>query len=367
MLALIKKDEVYTSPVIKRSNLLQIKVILIVFMRSLLCLFLYAITSISALLVFSPEGFENGMHKSGCFFFELQRVSRGNQEDKVEPIVYRSSMDSEQFWLEPKNVIRAREIFWVTSFTATLLFFLWILYVYQQKIKRLNAEIENRDGLLSIFTYVTSHDLKESVRNINNFALLAKRNLEKKKSNPQELELLGFVERGAKSIFGMIDSLNIYMESSSSGGTSELVELAMIFKSVKKKFIPSINEKNLNLQFLNYSSRKIINFPKYELELILENVIRNGVIFNKSTTPSVKVEVFSRGKRVLFKVTDNGIGINKEFHHKIFQPLQTLENKNIRQVSGLGLTICKNILDRHGKSIWVQSDGANGSSFYFFI
>ena len=104
------------------------------------------------------------------------------------------------------------------------------------------------------------------------------------------------------------------------------------------------------------------------LVLVLQNLIQNGFKYNESDHPEVTVHVATGTKgKTFFQVNDNGIGIEEEYFERIFTPFKTLTNKSITQSSGLGLSICKTILERYGGSIHVASDGKNGSTFSFWI
>ena len=121
------------------------------------------------------------------------------------------------------------------------------------------------------------------------------------------------------------------------------------------------------MEFHNPQSIDVVQFPKELLILILQNIIQNGIKHNRSDSPKLKITVFEQNQETIFKVRDNGIGIDKKFHDQIFVPFKTLQNKYDNQSSGLGLSICKNILENHGGKIWIESDGNLGSSFYFSI
>ena len=103
------------------------------------------------------------------------------------------------------------------------------------------------------------------------------------------------------------------------------------------------------------------------LILVLQNLIQNGFKYNESESPTVEVHVEPSGGKTLFTVKDNGVGIEPAYFDRIFSPFKTLMNKSITQSSGLGLSICKNILERYDGRIWVDSDGENGSVFSFVI
>ena len=103
------------------------------------------------------------------------------------------------------------------------------------------------------------------------------------------------------------------------------------------------------------------------LILVLQNLVQNGFKYNEAEQPQVKVTVTPHEGKTLFTVVDNGVGIEPDYFDRIFSPFKTLANKSVTQSSGLGLSICKNILERYGGQIWVDSDGKNGSTFSFVV
>jgi len=103
------------------------------------------------------------------------------------------------------------------------------------------------------------------------------------------------------------------------------------------------------------------------LILVFQNLVQNGLKYNHSMQPTVRLSVERKEGKVLFKIVDNGHGIDEKYFSSIFQPFKTLQNKSLIESSGLGLSICKNIVKSYNGKIWVESKIGKGSTFYVLI
>jgi len=100
---------------------------------------------------------------------------------------------------------------------------------------------------------------------------------------------------------------------------------------------------------------------------VFKNVIENGIIYNESLTPTIKIDHAVKGEDYLFSIADNGIGIPKAYQETIFEMFKRLQNREKYQGSGMGLSNCKKIIHKLGGKMWVESDGENGATFFFTL
>jgi light-regulated signal transduction histidine kinase (bacteriophytochrome) len=111
----------------------------------------------------------------------------------------------------------------------------------------------------------------------------------------------------------------------------------------------------------------IVNGNKTQLTQLLQNLLSNAMKYNTSFVPEVEIGCVEKPDVWEFYVKDNGIGVDKKFYEKIFIIFQRLHNRNQFSGTGIGLAICKKIVDKHNGTIWVESNPGNGSTFFFTI
>jgi len=225
-----------------------------------------------------------------------------------------------------------------------------------QELKRSNADLQQ-------FAYIASHDLQEPLRMISGFIkLLAERYSEK--LDIEAKEYIDFVLDGAKRMQTLINDLLAYSRI-----------------STKKKKFASVNcnkileDVTCNLQFSIKESKTEITFDvlptvygdAIQLFQLFQNLIANGIKFQGENTPKIGVKATKENGAWVFSISDNGIGIEHKFAEDIFIVFNRLHTRNEYKGTGIGLSICKKVVERHGGRIWVESELGKGSSFYFTI
>ncbi len=119
---------------------------------------------------------------------------------------------------------------------------------------------------------------------------------------------------------------------------------------------------------INYEHMPVVRANKSQINQLFQNLISNAIKFRKpDTKPVVNISARHEGDEWLFTVSDNGIGIDKEFSDKIFIIFQRLHNSSEYPGTGIGLAICKKIVEKHGGHLWVESEPGKGSTFNFTI
>ena len=181
------------------------------------------------------------------------------------------------------------------------------------------------------------------------------------------VEYLEYITNGAETLAKIVDSLKVFTDVSFKELQRERVSLKDVLNTLKNLLSPQVQAQSGQLLILNQGKLENVFFSSSLLLLILQNLVLNGLKYNTSEIPKVELEVVPQKGAVLFKVADNGIGIDNKFYEKIFHPFKSLEAKSITKSSGLGLAICKNIVEKYGGQIWVESAKEKGSTFYFTI
>ena len=307
------------------------------------------------------------------------RIKREENEEEVGiDMTIFSNLLEQQFQLENEQDKKNYEQQLVTErlnttiFVLALLLFLGLLGFYQQynsreKLKKLNHSLTKSNASLQHFAYITSHDLKENIRNIASFSGLLNREIKNREHSQNEEDYLDFISKNTTVLQEIVESLQTYTQISFGNLALEYVSLPDVFASLRQNLNQVLEEKNGQLDIINPDQIEEVVFSRSMLILILQNLVHNGFKYNDSGHPKVVISISRKDEKTLFKVQDDGKGIKAEYFDYIFSPFKTLENKTITQSSGLGLSICKNILERYDKQIWVESDGENGSAFFFEI
>ncbi|WP_026968109.1 PAS domain-containing sensor histidine kinase [Algoriphagus terrigena] len=243
--------------------------------------------------------------------------------------------------------------------------------LYEDSLKKLNSDLAASNRELAIsnkeleqFAYVASHDLQEPLRMITSFLGL----IEKRYAGQLDergLQYINFAIDGAKRMKTIILDL---LEFSRVGNTSEskkTTNTASLLEEVLLLSKKSITEKNATIHI---GPLPVILCQGSAIIQLFQNLISNGL---KYQAPGNRPEIWIEAKELehhwQFSVRDNGIGIDPEFRQKIFIIFQRLHQKDQYSGSGIGLAICKKIIEFHGGKIWVESNPGQGSTFHFTI
>lgn len=247
------------------------------------------------------------------------------------------------------------------------------LFLYRQakqkaKLEKFNERLKTKNQTLQHFAYVASHDLKEPLRVMTGFSQLLKKEILKRGEDAQrELDYLSYIENNGKTLYEITNSLQTYTDVSFKNFQKDSFKVNEVFDAVRSNLSSIIEDKGGHLVFNNKMEDVEFNFSKPQLILLLQNLVQNGFKYNNSDSPKVEVNIEKSDGRFLFEVCDNGIGIAPEFQAQIFQPFKTLDNKSVHNSSGLGLAICKLIVERNGGDIWVGKSNDDGTTFKFAI
>jgi len=233
-----------------------------------------------------------------------------------------------------------------------------------ESLKERNKELALMNDELEQFVYIASHDLQEPLRMITSFlSLLEKRigdNLDEKST-----KYIHFATDGATRMRSLILDLLKYSRVGREVTLKEFVDLNMLLKEVVNLNLPLLAEYNVNISIGNLPN---VYGIKSALFQVFQNLIQNAVKYRKqSVTPRVAIEGEELDTYWKFTVTDNGIGIDERYFDKIFVIFQRLHTREEYSGTGIGLSICKKVVEFHKGKIWLESIVGEGSTFYFTI
>jgi PAS domain S-box-containing protein len=227
---------------------------------------------------------------------------------------------------------------------------------YAEELRRSNAELEQ-------FAYVASHDLQEPLRMITSYLQLIEQRFAGQLDSDAR-EFIGFAVDGAARMKNLINDLLTYSRVQRARLEFELVSMESVLSQVKSNLRLAIEE--YNAQITNDPLPEITANEGQMIQLI-QNLIGNALKFRRELPPKIHVSA-ERGKtNWTFVVQDNGIGIDEEYKERIFVIFQRLHGRDQHPGTGIGLAVCKKIVERHNGRIWVESKVGEGSTFYFTL
>lgn len=233
-----------------------------------------------------------------------------------------------------------------------------------QELKKLNTKLESINIDLEQFTYATSHDLQEPLRMIGGFiGLLERKYLAN--INEEGLEYLKFIKEGTQRMSSLIRQILSYSKIENTETQNEKADIGLLIEEVLKDLELLLVEKNVKIE-LNIPQEHIICQPQ-RIKMVFFNLIMNGIKFNNSIIPVIYIDFENKKSEYYFTVSDNGIGIEKEFQKKIFKPFKRLNTRDKFSGNGIGLSICKRIVNLHEGKIWCTKNKDSGTTFHFTI
>lgn len=240
----------------------------------------------------------------------------------------------------------------------------------QRRLESFNAELkEHTQGLarsneeLEQFAYVASHDLQEPLRMVASYTqLLAKRYKGKLDSDADEF--IAYAVDGATRMKELINGLLAYSRLSSQGNSLEPSDCSAIFDQVPANLQAAVRESEA---VVTRDALPTVMGDALQLGQLFQNLVGNAIKFHGEDPPRVHVSAERKDKEWLFSVRDNGIGMDTQYADRIFVIFQRLHSGTEYPGAGIGLAICKKIVDRHGGRIWVESKPGKGATFYFTI
>ncbi len=231
------------------------------------------------------------------------------------------------------------------------------LQLYASRLEKSNADIKQ-------FAYITTHDLKEPLRTIsNNIQLLKIKN--EHDLNEDSIKLIDYSIEGCKKLMGIIKELLEYAQLEIGEEDREPLDLNQIVNQVKDNIQYCINNKNALIEIQLLPSRVFGN--KHQFARLFQNMISNAIKYNDSKQPIIKLSSCIKDNRYIIHISDNGIGISNEYRHKIYDIFKRLKTDTDSESVGMGLAVCKKIIEAHKGSLWHESIVGQGTTFSFSL
>ena len=232
------------------------------------------------------------------------------------------------------------------------------------ELKGANTELSLANAELEQFTSIVSHDLQEPVRTIKSFLQL----IDLKLNSGQTEELKTYISKAINSANRMkelIQNVLHYAQLSRDEVVEEDVNINELFNEALQNLKTAVEASKAQVTIENEVNK--IRGDRVQLVQLVQNLLSNALKFSSSEHPEVKLKTSREDGKVKFAVSDNGIGIAEGNLNKIFEIFRRLNTKKDYPGTGIGLAICKKIVDRHHGKIWPESQLGKGSTFYFTL
>jgi light-regulated signal transduction histidine kinase (bacteriophytochrome) len=237
------------------------------------------------------------------------------------------------------------------------------LHIKNRQIEEQNMLLLEKNAALEQFAYAAAHDLKEPLRNIGSFANLLQRRY-KGQFDESAQEYMNFIVTGAKRMNDLLVGLLNFSALTNQKADNEEVKLNEIIEVVKANLKTAMEDKDATIQV----PLSLPSLPIHHLHLVqlFQNLISNALKFNEGK-PIVVISAQDSEKETLITLSDNGIGMDKAYESKVFRLFHRLDKNKNYEGSGVGLSICKNIVEKYGGRIWYESEIGKGTTFFIAI
>lgn len=229
--------------------------------------------------------------------------------------------------------------------------------------KKAEAELERSNCELSTFAHTAAHDLQSPVFVIKAYTELLRRRLDGQLDS-STLDLMNSITAGAKQMEALIEDLLHYARVGQNELEPTTFSTAAVLSEVLENLGAQVQEQSATV---THDALPEIWGDRVQVVQLLQNLIGNGIKYGRpGVTPLIEITAAPQGSMWLFAVKDNGEGISHEYREEIFKPFKRLHGSAVPG-TGLGLAVCRRVVERHGGCIWVDSTPGEGSIFYFTL
>ena len=277
--------------------------------------------------------------------------------DKQEKVFYRE--------VRIKDKVFGQNIYFAEPFQVLRIYSMDITKRQQaeEKLQRTLEDLERSNKELEEFAYIASHDLQEPLRKIANFSEMLVTQYQGRLDEQAE-RYFGYIIDGAKRMQALINDLLSYSRVGRAELTLVPASLEEILKGTLSNLQALIQESGAEI---SHDPLPTLQVNPHQMGQLLQNLITNGIKFHDHRSPRIHLSARQEGQEWVIAVRDHGIGFDPQYVEGIFKVFKRLHSKEQYPGTGIGLAICKKIVERHGGRIWAESEPGRGATFYFTI
>jgi PAS domain S-box-containing protein len=233
----------------------------------------------------------------------------------------------------------------------------------EEELERLIEELERSNKELEQFAYIASHDLQEPLRMVSSYVQLISKRYKDKLDQDAD-DFIAFIVNGTTHMQTLLHDLLTYSRVGTHGEPFGFTDLNSVFDKATINLKKVIDRNHADIKYENLPS---VHADEVQMVQVFQNLIANAIKFRGEKTPRIHISAEQKENEWVLQVRDNGIGIDPKHFDRIFIIFKRLHTKEKYPGTGIGLAICKKIVERHGGRIWVESEPGKGLTFYFTI
>jgi signal transduction histidine kinase len=267
-------------------------------------------------------------------------------------------------------VIMVAVLFWLYK---SLITYLYTSQAAHAELEQLNEELERRIAERTIdlsqaneelqqFAYVASHDLQEPLRTITSFTQLLATRYQGRLDEDAD-EFIGYIVSSARRMTDLINGLLALVRLRKVSLPTGPVSIEKLVRDAESSLQASIRENNARIE---YSPLPFLAADPTQITQLFLNLIGNGIKYRRAEDPVIKISARRETEEWIFSVVDNGQGFEPQYAERIFGLFQRLHGRDV-QGTGMGLSISRKIIERHGGRMWAESRVGQGSTFFFTL
>jgi light-regulated signal transduction histidine kinase (bacteriophytochrome) len=233
----------------------------------------------------------------------------------------------------------------------------------EEELCQTMADLERSNRELEEFAYISSHDLQEPLRQIANFSEMLAKDY-KERLDERAVRYFGYITVGARRMQALINDVLSFSRLGQGEVPQTTTSVEDVLKATLKDLHTLIRESGAEISYDSLPSLKV---NPNQMGLLLQNLIANSLKFRDENSPMIHLSARQEGGEWVISIRDNGIGFDPQYAEAIFKVFKRMHSQETYPGTGIGLAICKKIVERHGGRIWAESQPGDGATFYFTI